>query len=112
MLCPKCGASSRVLATREGPNLTINRRRQCDAVAGHRFTTVEMHGAAASQAPTRKTAASAAARIALWARDIEIAGSLYEGGEVLGARYGLKIASVYKAASRGRAAIKALGGLR
>jgi len=41
MKCSRCGASSKVLQTREGLHLSTLRRRECER--GHRFSTNEIH---------------------------------------------------------------------
>lgn len=73
MKCPRCGAASDVMETRPGPHLTTRRRRECHNL--HRFTTVEIHGAAYSNVAQRvgQYAQAALNRIARWVRDTRIA---------------------------------------
>lgn len=73
MKCPRCGAQSDVVETRPGPNLTTRRRRECHNL--HRFTTVEIHGAAYTNVAQRvgQYARAAMNRISRWARDTRIA---------------------------------------
>lgn len=104
MKCRFCDSETlRVLESREGPYDTLRRRRECGN--GHRFTTIEMHADTASQAPHAKQFARRTVRRVTYARDIEIAGNLHRGGTVLAEKYGLKLSSVYKAATRGRASL-------
>lgn len=104
MKCRCCDSDDlRVLESREGPHDTVRRRRECGN--GHRFTTIEMHTDVASQAPHAKQFARRTTKRVAYARDIEIAQALYNGRHVLAEKYGLKIASVYAAARRGRASL-------
>lgn len=105
MKCRICDSEDiRVLDSREGPHDTMRRRRQC--ANGHRFTTIEMHTDVASQAPHAKQAARRTIKRVAYSRDIEIAQSLYVGGAVLAAKYGIKVPSIYAAARRGRASLQ------
>lgn len=71
MRCPTCGAETKVLATRQAPDWTIKRTRQCDS--GHRFATYEVLPAArASKRDMRSTASAAADRVRRWGRDEQI----------------------------------------
>lgn len=104
MKCPRCGEESRTLETRETPDMTVRRRRECPS--GHGFTTVEIHRTAALKAETRiktqSAAASAARRLALYHRDSLIASELHKGWRKLAERFGLTKAAIYLAAQRGR----------
>lgn len=105
MKCRFCDSEDlRVLDSRDGPHDTVRRRRECSN--GHRFTTVEIHTDVASQAPHAKQFARRTTKRVVYARDIEIAQHLYRGGSALAEKYGLKIASVYAAARRGRASLQ------
>ncbi len=106
MNCPTCGAPSSVLDTRPRSNLTTTRRRAC--LRGHRFTTVELHSAAAVSAKQRAVvyAKTVRQRIAQRARDIAIAADLHRGWEPAAKRYGLTKSAVYLAAARGRKAVR------
>ena len=108
MNCPTCGAESKVTDSRPGAYDTIRRRRVCSL--GHRFFTVEMHSATASQAPHSKQHARYTTKRAAFWRDIEIAraGTLGRSGGDMAKKYGLKTASVYAAARRGRASLAAI----
>lgn len=104
MICPQCGATSHVLSTREGPNLTTVRRRQCDAIPTHRFNSIEIHASVYCSAKQRASvfAQTTRQRIAMVQRDRKIAAELHQGWHVLAARYGLTKTAVYLAAKRGR----------
>lgn len=106
MICPKCGAASRVLETRAGDHLTTKRRRQCEACA-HRFVTVEILSTAAHIVTIRRAARKVRTVLEQRRIDIEIAARLHENGGRRGlllAQYGFDDnASLYRAARRGRA---------
>lgn len=70
MKCPRCGAWSNVLDTRDGDHLTLRRRRQCGN--GHRFTTLEVLPTALNRRDLAATARAAATAAARWARDLLI----------------------------------------
>ena len=67
MKCPTCGAWSSVLDTREGPNETVKRRRQC--ANGHRFFTFEVLHAAIHQDAVKASARAIGRKRLLWRRD-------------------------------------------
>lgn len=67
MNCPTCGAWSSVLDTRNGPNETVKRRREC--ANGHRFFTLETHPVAINAATQRANVRANERRRALWRRD-------------------------------------------
>lgn len=105
MKCRICDSEDlKVLDSRDGPHDTIRRRRQCSN--GHRFITIEMHTDVASQAPHAKQSARRTTKRVAYARDIEIAQTLYLGRYVLADKYGLKVPSIYAAARRGRASLQ------
>ena len=74
MRCSKCGAASRVLDTREEPQLfRTKRRRRCDN--NHVFFTFEVHTqvvTAAGKSKIAQLAVEAAGRAARYARDLKI----------------------------------------
>lgn len=43
MKCPRCGADSHILDTRQAGSTTTHRRRECEGDDTHRFVTVEIH---------------------------------------------------------------------
>ena len=102
MRCPRCGADSGVVNSRQGEHLTIRRQRKC--FNGHVFHTTEMHNAAAVTATQRLKAHAVTVkkRVTLWARDKTIARRLHEGWIKLGAEFNIKRGAVYAAAKRGR----------
>lgn len=104
MKCPRCGATSHVLDTRNGAHLTTSRRRECDGPVPHRFTTVEMHQPAVSGAKQRlaEFAQTAQRRAVLWHRDREIAQQMHLGWKALARRYQLEKSAIFLAAKRGR----------
>lgn len=105
MNCPRCGADSRVYDSRPGEHFTTQRKRVCLAPAAHRFTTLEMHQAAACSAKQRlvKLAQTIQRRVALWHRDREIAQSMHLGWKALARRFDMETKSaVFLAAKRGR----------
>jgi len=102
MICPKCAASSHVLDTRQGGNLTTNRRRECRN--GHIFHTVERH-VSVTTGDARRVAQFArriAADQARAKRDATIAAELHRGWQRLAERFNLTKGSVYAAARRSR----------
>lgn len=102
MKCPRCGAPSEVRETRDASLFTTRRRREC--LNGHRFTTVEMHQAAACSAKQRLAALAQTIqrRAAQWQRDRAIALQLHRGWRALADQYGLTKGAIYQAAARGR----------
>jgi hypothetical protein len=66
--CPRCGADSEVLATRQDERaFTVRRRRQC--FNEHRFYTLEVLPPATSQKTLADAARGAIERINRWRRD-------------------------------------------
>lgn len=66
MNCPRCGAASKVLQTREGLHLSTLRRRECER--GHRFSTNEIYDTWFKHNQSRIGAAAKAmaVRVARW----------------------------------------------
>jgi hypothetical protein len=104
VICPHCGAESAVLATRAGPNNTVQRRRVCVGAKSHRFSTYEVPAAVFCSAKqrARQYAQTVASRLALIERDRRIAATLHLGWRVLAERHGLTKTAIYLAAKRGR----------
>lgn len=67
MNCPECGAWSNVLDTRNGPNETVKRRREC--ANGHRFFTLEVLPAAIHQDSAKASARAIGRNRKRWQRD-------------------------------------------
>lgn len=107
MKCPHCGADSRVLETRESNHFTLSRRRECERCR-ERFTTVEVHQVVYTTAKPRAKvyAATIRSRLALVARDIEIAQRVYLGWETMVREFGLSRRAIFHAVARGRKHIK------
>lgn len=108
MLCNQCGAESRVLETRlNKKQFACIRKRQCEH-CGHKFSTVETY-TSSFHVDTNKLSAFAAAakkRIALRARDIDIATNLHLGWKLFVEKYNLTKSAVYYAAKSGRTHIR------
>lgn len=107
MKCPHCNADSRVLATREGANFTMTRRRECEGCKA-RFTTIEIHQPVFCSAKQRAKvhAKTIEQRVELLERDMEIARRSHEGWQKLADEFKLERSTVFLAAQRGRKHIK------
>jgi hypothetical protein len=103
MNCPRCGAPSNVLETRQSKrDMTTTRGRMC--FNNHRFKTVEIHEPVYCSAEQRnvKFVQATAKRIRLWKRDIQIAKQLSaQGWQSFADMFGLTKSAVYLAARRG-----------
>lgn len=104
MNCPRCGAISSVLATRQNKHrLTTTRERLC--FNEHRFKTIEIHEPVYCSAAQRndKFVQAVHKRKHFWKRDIQIAKQLSaDGWRALANKFGITKSAVYLAAKRGK----------
>ena len=91
MKCPTCGAWATVLETRDGPNETTRRRRECGN--GHRFWTYEVYSAMRNPGTINRSLAAVKRSRELWARDTAIRKDPRPASEVA-EEYGLTATTV------------------
>lgn len=104
MNCPRCGAPSNVLETRQNKRaMTTTRGRVC--FNNHRFKTIEVHEPVYCSAKQRNATfvQTALKRIALYKRDVQIAKNLGAvGWEHLADKFQITKSAVYYAAKKGQ----------
>lgn len=103
MKCPKCGAFSHVLETRQGVEDTVRRRRECGN--GHRFYTAEVQSAAVNVGQRRRAYQAAQRTRETWRKHQRIAKDTRTARETAAA-YGLTIKTVYSIRQRHAQAIR------